>query len=58
MLLDGGYTREAVGMNNPVIHKANSVHIRCAHLNRSTILLSRLSRSLSRPAYPLKGALA
>ena len=47
MLLDGGYTREAIGMANPVTHKANSVRIRSAHLNRSTILLSRISRSLS-----------
>jgi hypothetical protein len=30
-------------MANPVTHKANSVHFRSAHLNRSTILLSRLS---------------
>jgi hypothetical protein len=29
-------------MDNPVTHKANSVHIRSTHLNRSTILLSRL----------------
>src|SRR5882672_5985318 len=47
MLLDGGYTREAIEMANPVTHKANSVRIRSAHLNRSTILLSRISRSLS-----------
>ena len=45
MLLDGGYTREAIGMDNPVTHKANSVRIRYVHLNRSTILLSRLSLS-------------
>jgi hypothetical protein len=32
-------------MGNPVTHKANSVRIRSAHLNRSTILLSRLSLS-------------
>jgi hypothetical protein len=43
MLLDGGYTKEAIGMDNPVTHKANSVRIPSAHLNRSTILLSRLS---------------
>jgi hypothetical protein len=43
MLLDGDYTREAIGMANPVTHKANSVRIRSAHLNRSAILLSRLS---------------
>ena len=30
-------------MDNPVTHKANSVRIRSAYLNRSTILLSRLS---------------
>jgi hypothetical protein len=30
-------------MDNPVTHKANSVRIPSAHLNRSTILLSRLS---------------
>lgn len=28
-------------MANPVTHKANSAHFRSAHLNRSTILLSR-----------------
>jgi hypothetical protein len=28
-------------MANPVTHKANSVHFCSAHLNRSTILLSR-----------------
>jgi hypothetical protein len=43
MQLDGGYTREAIGIDNPVTHKANSVCIRSAYLNRSTILLSRLS---------------
>ena len=47
MLPDGGYTREAIGMDNPVTHKANSVRTPSAHLNRSTILLSRISRSLS-----------
>jgi hypothetical protein len=30
-------------MDNPVTHKANSLHFPSAHLNRSTILLSRLS---------------
>jgi hypothetical protein len=30
-------------MDNPVTRKANSVRVRSAHLNRSTILLSRLS---------------
>jgi len=30
-------------MDNPVTHKANSVRIRSAYLNRSAILLSRLS---------------
>jgi hypothetical protein len=30
-------------MDNPVTHKANSVRIRSAYLNRRTILLSRLS---------------
>jgi hypothetical protein len=30
-------------MDNPVTHKANSLHIPSAHHNRSTILLSRLS---------------
>ena len=30
-------------MDNPVTHKANSVHNLSAHLNRSTILLSRLA---------------
>ena len=34
-------------MDNPVTHKANSVRIRSAYLNRSTILLSRLSKNLS-----------
>jgi hypothetical protein len=34
-------------MDNPVTHKANSVHIFSAYLNRSTILLSRLSLVLS-----------
>ena len=43
MLPDGVYTTEAIGMDNPVTHKANSVCIRSAHLNRSMILLSRLS---------------
>ena len=43
MLLDEGYTREAIRMDNPVTHKANSVHVRSVHLNGSTILLSRLS---------------
>ncbi len=43
MLLDGGYTREAIGMDNPVTHKAYSVRLSFAHLNRSTIPLSRLS---------------
>jgi len=32
-------------MDNSVTHKANSVRIRSTHLNRSTILLSRLSLS-------------
>ena len=27
MLLDGGYTREAIGMDNPVTHKAYSVRL-------------------------------
>ena len=58
MLLDGGYTREAIGMDNPVTHKANSVHIRFAHLNRSTILLSRLSLSqMVHAGLPPKGVI-
>jgi len=43
MLLDGGYAGEAIGMDNSVTHKANSARIRSAHLNRRTIILSRLS---------------
>ena len=58
MLLDGGYTREAIGMDNPVTHKVNSVRIRFAHLNRSTILLSRLSLSqMVHAGLPHKGVI-
>ena len=32
-------------MDNPVTHKANSVCVSFAHLNRSAILLSRFSRA-------------
>lgn len=53
MQLDGGYTTEATGMDNPLTHKANSVRIRSAYLNRSTILLSRLSLVLMTHAGPL-----
>jgi hypothetical protein len=45
-------------MANPVTHKANSAHFRSTHLNRSTILLSRLS--LIQPAHadmPPKGVI-
>jgi hypothetical protein len=52
MLPDGVYTREAIGMDNPVTHKANSAHIRFDHLNRSMILLSRLSLLQNAPAEP------
>ena len=45
-------------MDNSVTHKANSVRIRSTHLNRSTILLSRLSLSQMVPAgLPPKGVI-
>ena len=43
MRRNGGYTRKATTMDNPVTRKANSVCIHPTHLNRSTILLSRFS---------------
>jgi hypothetical protein len=39
-------------MDNPVTHKANSAHIRFDYLNRSMILLSRLSLLQNAPAEP------
>jgi hypothetical protein len=58
MQLDGGYTREAIGIDNPVTHKANSVCIRSAYHNRSTILLSRLSLiQVTHAGLPPKGVI-
>ena len=45
-------------MDNPVTHKANSVRIRSAYLNRSTILLSRLSLvQMTQASPPPKGVI-
>ena len=58
MLPDGVYTREAIGMDNPVTHKANSAHIRFDHLNRSMILLSRLGLvQIAHSGLPPKGVI-
>src|SRR6185436_4798347 len=56
LLPDGDYTREAVGMDNPHTHKANSVPIHFVHLNGSMILLSRLSAGeVTHAQHSLKG---
>jgi hypothetical protein len=45
-------------MDNPVTHKANSVRIRSAYLNRSTILLSRLPLvQMTQAGRPPKGVI-
>jgi hypothetical protein len=45
-------------MDNPVTRKANSVRVRSAHLNRSTILLSRLSLAqMGHAGAPPKGVI-
>jgi hypothetical protein len=45
-------------MDNPVTHKAYSVHLSCAHHNRRTILLSRFPLALLLlPHVPPKGVI-
>lgn len=45
-------------MDNPVTRKANSVRVSSAHLNRRTILLSRLSLTqMGRAGAPPKGVI-